>query len=94
MHFFSAVKKAEAFFPGAKLERDDVTFLARRRFPFWTGNTAFENHLSGSHLNCLEWNRRGLSEASLAPQASHQPPKAASVGVFVNETILVIFQTL
>ena len=42
MHFFSAVKKAEAFFPGAQLERDDVTFLARRKSPFLTGITAFE----------------------------------------------------
>ena len=32
------------------------------------------------------------SEASLAPQASHQPPKAASVRVICNETFLDIFK--
>ena len=32
------------------------------------------------------------SEESLAPQASHQPPKAASVRVICNETFLDIFK--
>ena len=48
MHFFSAVKKAEAFLPGAQLERDDVTFLARRKFPFWQESQRLKNY-----QNCL-----------------------------------------
>ena len=43
-------------------------------------------------VECLYHTTSEASEASLAPQASHQPPKAASVRVICNETFLDIFK--
>ena len=84
MHFFSAVKKAEAFLPGAQLERDDVTFLARRKFPFLTGITVFENY-----QNCLIYkNSRGWCEACGDKLASLAFEEHSNV----NETFCEIFK--
>ena len=74
MHFFSAVKKAEAFFPGAQLERDDVTFLARRKFPFLTGITVFEKLPKLSHLQKLQLTPPSAAGARPAALSSLSSP--------------------